>query len=124
MTLALLAVATVLFQSPVPDTTRYTILIAGHPAGVQTSWATADGVRHFFFEFNDRGRGPRLREDVTLRAGGVPSRSAIGGHAYFKDSVEERFDFAGDSAWWRNQGEAGGTRVAAPAFYVSFNGVP
>ena len=119
----LLALATLLLQTAAPDTTRYTFLLAGHAAGVQTSWTTADGARHFFFEFNDRGRGPRLTEDVTLR-GGVPSRLAIAGHAYFKDSVDELFDRASDSASWRNQGEQGGTRAPGSAFYVSFNGTP
>ena len=124
MTHVLLALATMLMQSPAADTVRYTILLAGRPAGVQTSWTTADGARHFFFEFNDRGRGPRLREDVIIQAGGVVARVDILGHGYFKDSVEEQFGLAGDSAWWHNQGEAGATRITAPSFYVSFNGVP
>src|SRR5439155_18888869 len=124
MTHALLALAAALLQAPLPDTVRYTVLLAGRPAGVRTCWVAADGARHFFFEFNDRGRGPRLVEEVSLGADGIVSHVTILGHGYYKDSVEEQFRRARDSAWWKNQAETGATRVAAPGFYVSFNGVP
>src|SRR2546430_4433334 len=75
MTHALLALAAALLQSPLPDTVRYTVLLAGRPAGVQTCWVAADGARHFFFEFNDRGRGPRLVEEVSLGADGIDRKS-------------------------------------------------
>lgn len=119
----LLCLVTALVQTPSTDTVRYTVLLAGHPAGVQTSWATAD-ARHFFFEFSDRGRGPRLTEDVSLGADGAPLRLAITGHGYYKDSVEERFTLDGDTARWRNPGEDGRLAVTGPAFYTSFSGVP
>lgn len=120
----LLCLVTAIVQTPSTDTVRYTVLLASHPAGVQTSWATADGARHFFFEFNDRGRGPRLTEDVSLDARGAPARLAVTGHGYYKDSVEERFTLSGDTARWRNPGEDGARVTTGPAFYTSFSGVP
>ena len=40
--------------------TRFTVLIMEKPAGVQTSTVAADGSRNLSYEFNDRGRGPKL----------------------------------------------------------------
>lgn len=38
---------------------RYSVLIMGSLAGQQATWTTADGTLHAFFQFNDRGRGPK-----------------------------------------------------------------
>lgn len=51
------------------DAARYTVLVAGNKAGVIAMWTAADGARHSFFEFNDRGRGsitPGKLADVIL----------------------------------------------------------
>src|SRR5215211_1060833 len=103
---ALLSLSLLGPQAPA-DTVRYTVLMAGRPAGVQKSWTDADGVRRFFFEYNDRGRGPRLEERVRLDASGVPTLLQTVGHGYLKDSVDERFSVASGRASWRSQAEKG-----------------
>ena len=55
-------------QGPV----HYTVLMMDRPAGVQTSAVRADGAHEFTFEYNDRGRGPKLTSIVRLDERGVP----------------------------------------------------
>jgi imidazolonepropionase-like amidohydrolase len=129
----LLAGAPLAAQEPAPgarsgaDTLRYSMLMMSRPAGVQRVWTGADGSRHAFFEFNDRGRGPRITERMVLDASGAPTAIEIAGHDYFKNAVEERFAVAKGTASWKNpaeQGSAPASYGAASAFYTSFNGVP
>lgn len=65
--------------SSVPaDARMYRVLMLGNPAGQQAVW-DADGARHVFFQFNDRGRGPKLDAVYELRADAAPSSVTIAG---------------------------------------------
>ena len=44
--------------------TRYTVLLMGVPAGQQAVWTTPDGRVRAFFQYNDRGRGPKTYSGV------------------------------------------------------------
>ena len=55
-----------------PGQTRYAVLIMEKPAGAQTTTVAADGSRNLSYEFNDRGRGPKLTARVRLDAAGMP----------------------------------------------------
>jgi imidazolonepropionase-like amidohydrolase len=106
------------------DAARFTFLLAGNKAGVLARWVTAEGARHSFFEFNDRGRGPRLLSRATYGREGLPLLVEIQGHDYFKGPVEERFSSDSRKATWKNQGEAGEKLLTGPAFYTAFSSDP
>jgi imidazolonepropionase-like amidohydrolase len=77
------------------------------------------------FEYNDRGRGPKVEEKIAYGADGVPSKIEISGVDYMKDKVEERFERAGGVARWKNRAEQGEVQdPPANAFYSSLNGTP
>lgn len=103
---------------------RYTVLIMSKPAGVQTTHVKPDGSYEFMFEFNDRGRGPKLRESVRLNAKKLPISVEASGNDYLKAEVQEHFAWTDGVARWRNNGERGERKLASPAFYLSLNGVP
>lgn len=107
-------------QEPV----RYTVLMMDRPAGVQTSAVRADGAHEFTFEYNDRGRGPKLTSIVRLDARGVPVAVENSGHDYLKVPVAERFTLADGLARWKNNAESGEKKLSGPAFYVSMNSAP
>lgn len=123
------AIATLSLLAAVPvataqqsDTIRTTILSASGRSGVHEQWIAADGSRHFSLEYNDRGRGPALRERVTLGADGFPRAIEITGHDYLKAPVDERFvlEHSG-SAWkaaWKNSAESTSVTRATPAYYL------
>src|SRR5262249_47497995 len=113
-------VASISGQQP----TRYSVLMMGKPAGIQTTTIKPEGVREFSFEFNDRGRGPKLTSIIKLNAHGIPISVANSGNDYLKAPVAENFSLADGLAHWKNNAEAGEKKLAAEAFYNSMNGVP
>lgn len=104
--------------------TRYSVLMMGKPAGVQTSNVKPDGVRESAFEFSDRGRGPKLTTSIRLDADGIPVSLNTAGNDYLKAPVAETFTYENGVARWKNTAEAGEKRLAAKAFYNSMNGAP
>lgn len=104
--------------------TRFTVLIAAKPAGVQTSTTAADGSRSLTYEYNDRGRGPKLSARARLDASGIPVALDIDGVDYIKSPVSERFRLADGVASWKNSAESGEQRLDGRAFYLSMQGLP
>ena len=110
--------------SDVPaNATRYTVLIMGAPAGQQALWGSPGGKLRAFFQYNDRGRGPKTYTTLTLRDG-LPVSEETDGNDYMKDAVSERFSLADGVASWKSKAEQGTRQPAGPAFYVSMFGPP
>jgi len=111
------------------DTARYVILTSDRPAGFYREW-WSNGELHSVYEYNDRGRGPHLDAVLTPGAGGVPAALRVVGHAYLKDTVDERLSTTsspeGRTATWRSTLEHGAARLEprAPAFYVNSSETP
>jgi imidazolonepropionase-like amidohydrolase len=103
---------------------RYTFLILGNKAGFETSSRNADGSLRLYYEFNDRGRGPKITEQVLLGSKGIPTQIQNTGNDYEKAPVDERFLGKEGGASWKNRAEEGSKRVSGEAFYVSISGVP
>lgn len=121
---AVVAALLVVVQTPSSiDTVRHTVLMSGRPAGVEKSWAEAGG-RVYYFEFNDRGRGPAVTERIVLGGDGLPALMETTGHDYFKNPVAERFTLANGRATWKNSAEDGSKVLTSRAIYGSLDGVP
>jgi len=60
--------------SEVPSTAEMrSVLMAGHLAGTEAVWRTDDGCVHVFYEFNGRGRGPKVWTEITPGRDGIPT---------------------------------------------------
>ncbi len=105
------------------DTTRYTILTTEKIAGKQLMWSEGPGKVSYFYEFNDRGRGPRLRVDLVLENDQVIGRKASGVD-YYKGAVLETYEISNGLAKWKNKIEEGQKNVAGPVLYSPLNAVP
>lgn len=103
-----------------PQTLRYTILSSGRVAGSEVDTYSADGHIDATFEFNDRGRGPKIAARYAIGADGLPVRTDVTGNDYLKAPVDEHFAFEGGRAHWKSTSEEG--QSAAPGFYISNNG--
>ena len=103
---------------------RSVLLTMGKPAGEMLRSVDADGTQHVHFEFNDRGRGPKLDATYKLRADGSLLEAATRGVNYFKGKVDESFSQNGSSAHWKNSAEDETRDLAAPSFYLSLEGTP
>jgi hypothetical protein len=106
------------------DDARYTVLMMAKPAGLQTTSIAADGTRRYTFEYNDRGRGPKLESTMRLNEAGVPVSVQTSGNDYLKAPVSEKFTLTSGKAQWQNDSERGERAVPGSAFYVSMQSVP
>ena len=122
---AVLGSGSVCAGSPTSNETRYTFLIQGNKAGFETSKHNADGSLELYYEFNDRGRGPKITEKVILDSDGLPIQIVnTGNDLDGKAPVDERFALKDRAASWKNRAEDGSKPIAGNAFYVSISGVP
>jgi hypothetical protein len=111
-------------NSPAGDHARYTVILVGNKAGFATSSRNPDGSLQFYYEFNDRGRGPKVTEHVVLDSNGIPIQIDNTGIDYEKAPVDEHFTIKGGSAKWKNRAEHGDIQISGKAFYVSISGAP
>ena len=103
------------------DTTRFVVLFSGRPAGYLKVWQ--EGSENISdSEFNDRGRGPHIRERLTTDPSGYITSALITGHNYLKDSVDERFTYANGTASWKNHVEGESSKRGPLQFYSSIDG--
>ncbi len=103
-----------------PRTLRYTISTNGTIAGNEVDTFTADGRVEATFEFNDRGRGPKVKAVYLLDSGSMPIKIDETGNDYLKAPVDEHFEVKDGVARWKSTAEHG--EAPAGAFYISNNG--
>ncbi len=103
---------------------RYTLMLAGNKAGYETVTRNPNGSFDFYYEFNDRGRGPKITEHLVLDKNGLPVEIQNTGNDYLKAPVAEHFSVKDGVARWKNRAEDGEKKVAGSAFYVSVSGAP
>ena len=120
--LSLLLSLSRLWADAAPQTLRYTFLSNGTVAGSEVDTYRPDGNVDCTFEFNDRGRGPKIAAHYVVRADGLPSGTDITGNDYLKAPVDEHFFIENGVAHWKSTSENG--QASAPGFYISSNGPP
>ncbi|HUJ27672.1 MAG TPA: hypothetical protein VLW85_16725, partial [Myxococcales bacterium] len=104
--------------------TLYDAMLLEQLAGQIATWNTPDGKLHVFYQYNDRGRGPKTYSTITLGPSGAPVAEEIEGNDYMKDPVHETFAMRDGVGSWKNKAEEGSRKLAWPAFYVSIYGSP
>src|SRR5580658_9884328 len=102
----------------------YSLLLMGNLAGQQAVWTASDGTLHIFFQFNDRGRGPKTTSVLKLDANGIPISEIVTGNDYLKSPVNENYSLEAGIARWKNTAEQGEKKISGPAFYSALNGGP
>jgi len=103
---------------------RYTAMIMGNVVGQQAIWTAADGSLHIFYQYNDRGRGPKTTSIIKLDANGIPISERVEGNDYYKSAVHESYSFSSGIASWKNSHEEGTKALTGPAIYVAIDGAP
>ena len=99
---------------------RYAIVSAGKAAGSEVDTYGAGGKIDSTFEFNDRGRGPKVVAHYEFGASDLPVRVDITGNDYLKAPVDEHFAVENGRAHWKSTTEDG--FADSGGFYVSVNG--
>lgn len=112
------------FTSFAADTTRYVVLMSGKPAGKHLVWSDATNQLSYFFEYNDRGRGPRLSVSITYDDQGFITDRQARGVDYYKAPVEESFSLVNGQASWKNHIENEQRAISGNVLYAALNGAP
>jgi imidazolonepropionase-like amidohydrolase len=86
--------------------------------------ANDDGKVELSYEVNNNGRGPKIREHMTLGAGGIPTQWRIEGRSTFGGVVDERFSWKRGTAQWHSQADSGRLRSPTPILYVGNDSSP
>ena len=102
------------------ETLRYAIVSNAKTQGSEVDVFGSDGRIDSTFEFNDRGRGPKIAAHYEIGANGMPSRTDITGNDYLKAPVDEHFSIKNGNAHWKSTSEDGTGK--ADGFYISNNG--
>ncbi len=76
-------------RRPADVTVRYDILFGDNVAGKSVVVRHADGSYDEDYEFNDRGRGPKIHTHGEIGPDGLPTRLELSGKDYFKRDVRE-----------------------------------
>jgi hypothetical protein len=101
----------------------YDVQLLEKQAGQMAVWSE-DGKLRSFFQFNDRGRGPKTYETVVLDSSGLPVSEQVDGNDYMKDAVHETFALKDGVASWKNKAEEGSRKLDGAAFYGAMFGTP
>jgi imidazolonepropionase-like amidohydrolase len=107
-----------------PAPTTFAVILGGRQAGTMAVQATEPSGYRVTFEYNDRGRGPRLDSTIRLGADSTPVRVETNGNDYLKGPVAERFERTTAGATWSSGGGRGSGAVSGPVFYLPFDGTP
>jgi len=94
------------------------------PCGQDAVWTTPDGTMHEFFQFNDRGRGPKTYSTYRLDSHGIVTFEETKGVDYMKNPVSETFSMKGGAVTWRNQAEEGHRENSGRRYFVDLDGGP
>lgn len=94
------------------------------PSGQDAVWKSPDGTIHEFFQFNDRGRGPKIYTTYRLDSHGLIVFEESKGVDYMKSPVAEHFSLLADEAVWKNQSENEKQSNASGKFFIDLNGGP
>lgn len=73
---------------------------------------------------DNNGRGPKIREQLTLDATGHPVEWTIGGSSLFGAALNEAYRWEAGRAQWSSQADAGTVEAPAPMLYVSADASP
>ena len=119
-------------QSPLPelpadipkDATILMVLADKTPSGQDAVWITPDGEIHEFFQFNDRGRGPKTYSTYRLNDHGLVICEETHGNDYMKNVVNETFTLKDGVATWKNQAEDGHESNAGGRFFIGIDSGP
>ncbi|MBP9882145.1 MAG: amidohydrolase family protein [Chitinophagales bacterium] len=80
------------------DTLFYSVVKGKDISGIQKMWMKGDQEYHFFYKYNDRGRGDSVYAAIITGNSGQINKVVVEGVDYMKNAYNESFEIVGDSA--------------------------
>lgn len=104
--------------------TQYDWLTLGKKSGMLSVEQQGEGSFRVRFEFNDRGRGPKIDESIIVDSDGLIRSHEITGNAYMGAPVAESFTTADGEVRWKSSIEKGSGPGDTDRFWIASNGTP
>src|SRR5262245_2549543 len=104
-------------------TDEYSVISAKEKVGSLIATTDGNGV-DISYEVNNNGRGPKIREQLTLNESGIPTQWHIAGRSMFGSVIDEEFTWKRGSAQWHGQDGKGSARMKEPRLYITNDGSP
>lgn len=122
--LAAAALATVLASPALAQVQEYRVLTQNRDIGHYKVDRQGQTIA-VDYDFKQNGRGPTIKESVTLDQDGAPVTWTITGRTTFGNAVNESFRRTAAGAQWRDLSGPGAIKGKdAPRFYAAQNGSP
>ena len=101
-------------------TIRYSVISNSRTAGSEVDTYGPGAQVDSKFEYNDRGRGPKIAAHYILSENSLPLQTTVTGNDYLKAPVDERFTLENGVGTWKSTSENG--HAEGTGFYISNNG--
>jgi amidohydrolase family protein len=102
------------------QTIRYSVISNSRTAGSEVDTYGPGAQVDSTFEYNDRGRGPKIAAHYVLSENSLPLQTTVTGNDYLKAPVDEHFTLLNGVGTWKSTSENG--HVEGTGFYISNNG--
>lgn len=102
---------------------RFSVVSAEEVVGSLVSRSEGAEV-HITYQVSNNGRGPNLKERLTLGEGGIPVRWTVDGTTAFGGHVKERFTWRDGAGQWESQADHGTVKTGVPRLYVANDASP
>jgi len=104
-------------------TESFSILIGGTAVG-KLEVDHSSGTTLIDYEYSNNGRGPTLKEKLSVDEVGLPIAWTIEGATVFGNKIDEQFVMAGEQASWKDATGTGSTAPAEDSIYVAQDSSP
>jgi hypothetical protein len=106
------------------DTIQSVVWIQANRAGQQSVVTEPDGTIRVWYEYNDRGRGPKTESRFRVGGRGELVEASITGVDYFKQPIAERLSVTGGVISWTSPADSGKTKASGNTFYFPLQAPP
>ena len=115
---------TLAFSANAKEVIQYDWLTMGKKSGEHIVTIKDDKSIEATFEFNDRGRGPKVKELLTFDPKGDITSQRISGNSYMGAKIDEVYRVTNKEFVWKNTQESGSRKIKANQFYIAADGTP
>jgi hypothetical protein len=98
-------------------TYQYSVLVHGKASGKMTTRVGGDGRVSIDYSYRDNGRGPDVKEEITLGPDETQRSHRLTGKSTFGAPIDESFTLEGKQARWQSVSDRGEAAVTAASAY-------
>jgi hypothetical protein len=76
------------------------------------------------YDYKNNGRGPTIKDTITLNKDGFPVKWDISGNTTFGNTIDEHYELKGAIAYWKDATGSSEAKIEQPMLYIDQMGSP